>query len=57
MPTWELIEACVKGGYIRGDSFINEFGQEVYFDGKQLIGIEKVELDSTWQHVDVKTAS
>lgn len=57
MKTWELIKWCASGAYIGGETFINEYGQELYFDGKQLIGIEKVELNSTWEYVDQKTAS
>ena len=57
MKTWELIQSITNGAYIGGETFVNELGQELYYDGKQLIGIEKVELNSIWQYVDIKTAS
>lgn len=46
-----------SGAYIGGERFVNQLGQEVYFDGKRLVGIENAELNSTWEYVDIKTAS
>lgn len=57
MKTWELIKWITSGAYIGGETFVSQLGQEVYFDGKHLVGIEKAELNSTWEYVDIKTAS
>lgn len=46
----EIIEGCNNGAYIAGDAFINDLGQELYFDGQRLVGIEKVPLDSTFKY-------
>ena len=46
----EIIEGCNNGGYIAGDTFINKLGQELYYDGQRLVGIEKVPLDSTFKY-------
>lgn len=54
MKLWAIVESCAKGGYIGGEIFTNEHGQTIYFDGKHLIGIEKVELNSTWTYAGIK---
>lgn len=57
MKVWEIIEACAKGAYIAGDTFINELGQEIYFDGFHIKGLEQVNLQATWVYVEPKMAS
>ena len=58
MPTWKLIQSIQKGGYIGGETFVNQYGQELYFDGTNLIGIDKIDLTKQheWNYVGVKSA-
>ncbi|GLC88233.1 hypothetical protein LYSBPC_13600 [Lysinibacillus piscis] len=50
MKIWEIIKDCANGSYIEGDAFINELGQEIYFDGHSIKGLEDLNPKSTWQH-------
>lgn len=52
MKIWEIIEACAKGGYIEGDAFVNELGQELYFDGETIQGLGSIDINSTWNYVE-----
>lgn len=53
IKTPELIKWCEDGAYIGGEVFVNENGQEVYFDGERLVNIEKAPLKSRWVYVEV----
>lgn len=57
MKVWEIIEACAKGAYIAGDTFVDEMGQEIYFDGFHIKGLEHVNLQATWVYIEPKMAS
>lgn len=58
MPTWELIQSVTNGAYIGGETFVNQSGEELYFDGTYLIGIDKIDLTKQheWNYVGVKSA-
>ncbi len=49
----KLINDCANGAYAGGDTFISTTGgHELYFNGHELEGIEKVPLKSTWHYVE-----
>lgn len=50
----ELIQWINDGAYIGGEVFVNELGQELYYDGQSLVGIEKVPLNSQFTYVGTK---
>lgn len=52
MNIWEIFEACAKGGYIAGDTFVNELGQEIYFDGTSIKGLTEINVNDEWNYVD-----
>lgn len=56
MYTWELVEACAKGGYVGGEVFMNQVGQTLYFDGQKLFGIEKIDITQKheWDCIGVR---
>lgn len=48
---WQVVRGFERGSYIEGDVFINELGQEISFDGQRIIGIDKVDVNTSWRYV------
>ena len=55
MKIWEVLEGFAKGSYIEGQSFVNEIGQEITYDGETIKGPHNVDLNSVWTFVDYKS--
>lgn len=54
MTLSEIMHNCETGGYIGGEVFQNEHGQEIYFDGENIKNLEKVEQIADWEYVKYK---
>lgn len=52
MKTWELIKICGDGGYIEGDQFANQTGEQVLFDGHTIKGIDEINPHDEWMYVE-----
>lgn len=55
MKIWEIIEGFATGRYIEGDTFINEIGQEIYFDGESIKGLDNLNPISKWTYVPYRS--
>ena len=49
MQTWELIKGIAEGAYIAGDTFINQLGEKLVFNGHVLIGSSEINPLDTWE--------
>ena len=49
MPTWELFKAVAEGAYIKGDTFVNEAGERIVFNGHVLVGSDEINPHDTWE--------
>ena len=52
MTFGELVGYIEAGEYIAGDTFINELGQEIHFDGTSIKGLTEINMHSNWRYVD-----
>ena len=55
MKIWEIIKICMDGGYIAGDSFINQLGEVIYFNGQLIKGLEDINPHDEWEYNGVMT--
>lgn len=55
MRIWEIIEGFAIGSYIEGDVFVNELGQEIYYDGEAIKGLDNLDPNSKWSYVPYKS--
>ena len=49
MKTWELLKGIAEGAYIAGDTFVNQLGEVVLFNGHVLIGSGEINPLDTWE--------
>lgn len=49
MKTWELMKWAAEGAYIAGDTFINELGEQLVFNGHVLIGSCEINPLDKWE--------
>lgn len=50
MQTWQILKGIAEGAYIEGDSFINQIGEKVVFNGLVLIGSDNINPFDTWEY-------
>lgn len=54
MKLWQVVQAFETENYLHGEWFVNERGQEVGFDGVNLIGIEKADVNAEYRYAGVR---
>ena len=54
MKLWEVVRNFETGNFLHDEWFVNERGQEVGFDGMNLIGIEKADVNAEYRYVGVR---
>lgn len=50
MKIWEIIKVCADGGYIAGDSFVNQLGEVIYFSGLVIKGLDVINPLDEWEY-------
>ena len=48
----KIITDCSTGGYVGGEVFKNQLGQEIYFDGNCIKGLTEINPNDTWEYVE-----
>ena len=54
MKLWEVVRGFETGSYLHDEWFVNDHGQEVGFDGVNLIGIEKADVNAEYRYAGVR---
>lgn len=52
----EIIVACRTGGYVGGEVFVNQMGQEIMFDGYSITGLSEINPNDQWQYIEKEVA-
>ena len=52
----DIILACRTGGYVGGEVFTNQIGQEITFDGHSITGLTEINPNDQWQYVEKAVA-
>ena len=49
MTIWKLLKDLAEGAYIKGDTFVNEAGERIVFNGHALVGVDEINPHDTWE--------
>lgn len=51
LQLWQIVKGCRENAWLSGATFVNTLGQEIYFDGEKIRGVENVDINSEWDYV------